>query len=282
MGLAALTILLSACSGENAAGPARACGGSSPGPVASLALKHPAVEGTKKATAAVLTKRADIAFGQNRAVVCTTDTGFDVLLPDDATEQRARVILGSKGVIQFRPVKAEIPARSSDWTKTPSCADPKALAAATGGRQVCVRSTTPGGAEEPRASWGKLVLGEPVLSNGGVERANPVADPSTGTHQVSVTLTPPGAAAFTSVTGKLACEPAGAVTRQLAIVLDDIVISHPQVGEDVPCNQGISGGQVQISSGFSKEEAADLSAILTGGVLPADVVMTYSVRAAQP
>ncbi len=55
------------------------------------------------------------------------------------------------------------------------------------------------------------------------------------------------------------------VNKRLAIVLDDIVHSAPNI------NEPITGGSAQISGGFSDEEAHDLAIVLRAGALPAPV-----------
>ena len=54
----------------------------------------------------------------------------------------------------------------------------------------------------------------------------------------------------------------GISANQLAIILDNEVISHPNV------SVVISGGKAQIEGDFSQEEASQLSALIRGGSLP--------------
>ena len=53
--------------------------------------------------------------------------------------------------------------------------------------------------------------------------------------------------------------------RQIAIALDNEVVSAPRV------NQPITGGNTSISGNFTVAEASDLASILEVGKLPADV-----------
>ncbi|MGM0607866.1 MAG: protein translocase subunit SecD [Candidatus Muiribacteriota bacterium] len=53
------------------------------------------------------------------------------------------------------------------------------------------------------------------------------------------------------------------VNRQLAIVLDDIVMSAPAIQGAIP------GGKAQIEGNFSEDEARELSIVLQAGALPA-------------
>ena len=53
------------------------------------------------------------------------------------------------------------------------------------------------------------------------------------------------------------------VGKQIAIVLDDLVYSYPNV------NNEITGGSSEISGNFDVEEATDLANVLNSGKLPA-------------
>lgn len=77
---------------------------------------------------------------------------------------------------------------------------------------------------------------------------------------VDFVLSPQGAEAFGDVTSKN-------IGRQLAIVLDGVVRSHPNI------QSAITGGRGQITGGFSNEEATELSQIIKAGALPAPLVI---------
>lgn len=67
----------------------------------------------------------------------------------------------------------------------------------------------------------------------------------------------------------------GMASDQIAIVLDDEIIVHPNV------MNVISGGQCEITGGYSKEEASTTAALIRGGALPVDLVeVQSSVQAA--
>jgi preprotein translocase subunit SecD len=120
----------------------------------------------------------------------------------------------------------------------------------------------------PFGQWNKLVLGPARLVGTDVSGATARVDPNSGTWLVSLKLTGDGAKKFEKVTGELACKQVGSPERQLAIVLDNVVESHPQVGDDVQCNTGISGGTAQITGNFTDKEAKDLALVLRYGALP--------------
>lgn len=62
----------------------------------------------------------------------------------------------------------------------------------------------------------------------------------------------------------------GMTADQIAIVLDDEIIVHPNV------QQVISGGQCEVTGGYTKEEASTTAALIRGGALPVDLVEVQS------
>jgi preprotein translocase subunit SecD len=105
------------------------------------------------------------------------------------------------------------------------------------------------------AEGNRYVLGPLVADGSDVSSATSV-DLGDGAWGVQVALGAEGTTAFASTT-------ANAVTmttpaNQIAIVVDDAVVSAPVVQER------IVSGQVQISGGFSQQEAEDLAALLGG------------------
>jgi SecD/SecF fusion protein len=73
------------------------------------------------------------------------------------------------------------------------------------------------------------------------------------------------------LTGEAACRPAGDPARRVAIVLDDKVISSPQVDPSITCRTGITGGSTRITGGFSDGAARELALLISGGALPVPV-----------
>ncbi len=88
-------------------------------------------------------------------------------------------------------------------------------------------------------------------------RADP--DPRTGDIQVSLQMNNDGAKVWADMTTKAA----NAGNREVAIMLDDEVVSCPRVINP------ITGGSTSITGGFKLEEAQDLAQILQVGKLPA-------------
>ncbi|HEY9522976.1 MAG TPA: protein translocase subunit SecD, partial [Thermopolyspora sp.] len=110
-----------------------------------------------------------------------------------------------------------------------------------------------------------LLLGPVAIRGDGVTDASAQSDPQRG-RWVSVDFR--AAEAWRKLTGKAACQAPGDPGRRVAIVLDDKIISSPQVDPSVPCDAGISGGTTEITGSFTHEEARDLAVLIKGGALP--------------
>lgn len=109
----------------------------------------------------------------------------------------------------------------------------------------------------PSKDSGMIPLEDEVLMTGdAIQRATVEVNPQNNETQVSLKLNSYGAKTFSRITG----ENTG---RALAIVLDGKVQSYPRI------NDRISEGRAQISGGFTKEEAKQLSIVLNSGALPA-------------
>jgi preprotein translocase subunit SecD len=84
-------------------------------------------------------------------------------------------------------------------------------------------------------------------------------------------FTDEGGEKFQLATGELATYPVGAPQRRLAIVVDGVVGSAPEVAAGVSPDEGLDPNQVVITIGSSdnpQAEAEDLAAILNYGALP--------------
>ena len=62
----------------------------------------------------------------------------------------------------------------------------------------------------------------------------------------------------------------GVLSNQIAIVLDNEIITHPEV------QNVISGGSCEITGGYTKEEASTTAALIRGGALPVELVEIQS------
>src|SRR6185503_20234101 len=117
-----------------------------------------------------------------------------------------------------------------------------------------------------------LRLGPPGLTGEGVGGAEPGIDTQgSGGWYVTVDFKGSGQASWEDLTGTAACATPGDPARRIAIVLDDQVISSPQVDPSVGCDVGITGGSTQITGTFTPQEARDLAALIRGGALPVPI-----------
>ena len=92
-----------------------------------------------------------------------------------------------------------------------------------------------------------------------------------GQWQVELEMSSEGADKFQAMTKQAAAHPLGDPHRQIAIVLDGVVIAAPHVGESVDPDVGIDGGMAVITLGAlenQQQAAQDLAAVLRHGVLP--------------
>ncbi|WP_442480578.1 protein translocase subunit SecD [Streptomyces africanus] len=124
----------------------------------------------------------------------------------------------------------------------------------------------------PDESGTPLRLGAAALTGEDVKEAAARFDQQGGAGwHVTVGFEGAGRAGWARLTGEAACHPAGDPARRVAIVLDDKVISSPQVEPSVACRTGIRDGATQITGSFAPEEARELSLLVNGGALPVPV-----------
>jgi SecD/SecF fusion protein len=121
-----------------------------------------------------------------------------------------------------------------------------------------------------------LRLAPAALTGEGVSGASAVLE--TGGWNVSIDFSGAGSDAWANLTAKAACAPAGAPERRVAIVLDQRIISSPQIDPSVACNVGIVGGETLITGNFTQAEADNLAVLIEGGALPLPVkIISQSV-----
>ncbi|MFE5873231.1 protein translocase subunit SecD [Streptomyces roseifaciens] len=121
----------------------------------------------------------------------------------------------------------------------------------------------------------KEILGPVSVEGTGVTGADAVFDSQQGRGWlVQLKFDSSGSKKFADVTGQLAGKQSP--QNQFAIVLDGEVVSDPSV------STSITGGQAEISGGFTQTTAQDLANVLSYGALPLsfDVVTEQTVTAA--
>ena len=118
----------------------------------------------------------------------------------------------------------------------------------------------------------KYNLGPVQITGTAIKRARAVLTTATSTNLssgwvVSFDLTKDGSAIFSEVTGRM-------IGKQLAIVLDNEVISAPTVQSQID-------GSGEISGSFDKQGAEDLATVLNAGALPVQLtkLQTLTVSA---
>lgn len=123
---------------------------------------------------------------------------------------------------------------------------------------------------------GVLRLAKPAMTGELVKGSDGLLDPQQAAQGwfVQMDFKGDGGKIWANITGKAACQPVGAPQRRVAIVLDNEIISAPQVdpnGGSQLCKIGIGGGTTTITGSFTEEEAKDLAALIEGGSLPVPV-----------
>lgn len=214
----------------------------------------------------IIRQRVD-ALGVAEPDISRQGSNVLIQLPGIDDQERALRLIGTTAKLRFRPV-LEVPVTPVGDEEVPTCDDESTFPEDAPKKTVIFCSKEGPDQRIP------IRLGPVGLEGSDVATASALLlDPTQGGgYQVSLRLTSAGAKKFATLTGSLACAPDGDVKRQLAIVLDRVVESHPQMGAEVKCNEGISGGEAQITGNFDKETANDLALILRYGALPIELV----------
>ncbi|MEV1206289.1 protein translocase subunit SecD, partial [Microbispora rosea] len=183
----------------------------------------------------VLRRRADALGVVDPTLVRSGEKRIIVELPGVLDPREAAAVIGKTAQLNFHPVLG--PAEDGDRD---------AVADESGQR---------------------LKLGPVALSGAGVTDAAARSDPQMGPGWfVTIDFKEPGP--WRELTGTAACAPVGDHKRRVAIVLDNEIISSPQVDESIACEAGISGGSTQITGSFTAQEAQNLAVLVKGGSLP--------------
>ncbi|MGI5867947.1 MAG: protein translocase subunit SecD [Kiritimatiellia bacterium] len=107
----------------------------------------------------------------------------------------------------------------------------------------------------------------PLLTGEFVRKAGSEVDMITGRHYVTLSFNAEGAKKFEEVTGKYCpygtSNKTNARGRQLAVALDGVIYSAPEIKDRIP------GGNATITGNFTAGEARQLANVLNAGALPA-------------
>ncbi|NEB41996.1 protein translocase subunit SecD [Streptomyces sp. SID14515] len=205
---------------------------------------------TTDRTLEVLRQRIDSLGVSEPTLTRSGEDRIIVELPDVQDPRQAAEVIGRTAQLSFHAVEGPAAQEPDGKTKDP---DPERL-------------TLPD--EQGRI----LALGPARLSGAGVEDATAAFDAQGGAGwSVSLEFRKDAGKDWTRLTGEAACHPAGDDRRRVAIVLDEKVISSPQVDPSVGCRAGLPSGATQISGSFGADEARDLALLIKGGALPVPV-----------
>jgi SecD/SecF fusion protein len=202
-------------------------------------------------TLEVLRGRIDALGVAEPTIVRSGDNRIIVELPGVQDPREAADVLGRTAQLSVHPVLGAAAPESG----RPDSGEPRAA----GGERVL-----------PDESGERLRLGAARLTGQDVEGAEALFDQQGGAGW-HVTVDFEDGKGWARLTGEAACHPAGDPQRRVAIVLDDKVISSPQVDPSVSCGTGITGGATQITGSFSSDEARELALLIHGGALPVPV-----------
>jgi len=206
-------------------------------------------------TVEVLRHRVDALGVSEPTLVRSGERRIIVELPDVQDPTEAAKVIGRTAQLTFHPVAGVAATPTADAEATPAEAAPSSEA-----------RTLPDESGQP------LRLAAAALTGNDVDGAEAVTDPQLGRWQVSVDFRGAGEGKWAALTGRAACAAPGDPQRRVAIVLDDKVISSPQVETNIGCDTGITGGSTLITGEFSQAEARELALLIRAGALPVPVV----------
>ncbi len=172
-----------------------------------------------------------------------------VELPGVTDPDEAVAVIGRTAQLTFHPVLE---------TRGPSAELPEP---GEGERWLVDESGTP------------ILVGPARLIGEHVGDAIPIFEPQIGGWAVRIDFRGNGPTLWADLTGEAACFPFGSPQRRVAIVLDEQVISSPQVNTDVPCDFGIQGGTTLITGNFDQDSSAELALLVRAGALPVPVTV---------
>ncbi|GAB2756745.1 protein translocase subunit SecD [Streptomyces bullii] len=203
-------------------------------------------------TLEVLRGRIDALGVAETTLVRSGDRRIVVELPGVQDPKKAADVLGRTAQLTFHPVLGT----AQDSAGAPSRPLPK----------------RPRPHVLPDESGTPLRLGAAALTGEHVKEAAARFDQQGGAGwHVTVDFEGGGRDGWARLTGEAACHPAGDPARRIAIVLDNKIISSPQVDPSVTCRTGIRDGATQITGSFGPEDARELSLLINGGALPVPV-----------
>jgi len=220
----------------------------------SVVLTAPGGTPTDKLDEAVniLRNRIDRAGVGEPEISREGNTNILIEIPGVKDPEALLKLVGQTAELQFRPVLNQVSSGAAGYATTtvsPNADDKTAPVVLTDNAQSI-----------------KYSLGPVSVDGSGVSGATAVVDPSSGAWRVDLTFKGSAASAWTTFTGNLACNQG--VTKEIAIVLDNVVQSAPAVAADVVCHTGITSGTTSITGVGGQTDAKNLALVLATGALP--------------
>ncbi|MCG7525424.1 protein translocase subunit SecD [Streptomyces sp. OfavH-34-F] len=209
-------------------------------------------------TLEVLRRRIDSLGVTEPTLTRSGDTRIIVELPDVQDPRKAAEVIGKTAQLTFHPVQGPGVPEGAEGEKDKG----KDKEKGKGGKELNL----------PDEDGRPLALGPVALSGAGVKEAKASFDAQQGAGwTVSLDFHKDAGRKWTKLTGEAACNPVQDERRRVAIVLDEKVISSPQVSPSVSCGTGLPSGSTQITGSFSADEARELALLIEGGALPVPV-----------
>lgn len=227
-------------------------------------------EDTLNAAAEIMRRRIENLGGvQEPEIAVVGDRAIVVQLPGVSDRERALDAVGTTGELSFRPVLGEFfesPAITNPTGVHPDRLDP--VTGLTAEDDVTIRAYLVG-----RDGPFVYDVDAAFLTGADITGANVIFQQQAfgGQWVVVPEFTDEGGEKFRLATAELARFPAGDPRRQLAIVIDGVVISAPAVSTDTDPNAGLDPNAVVITIGATEnaqEISEQLAAFLRYGALP--------------
>ncbi|WP_288485852.1 protein translocase subunit SecD [uncultured Novosphingobium sp.] len=190
----------------------------------------------------VVRKRIDALGTREPTILRSGDQRIVVQVPGLQDPNQLKQLLGQTAKLEFKLV---------DVTAQP---DDIAKGIAPAGSEILPYADP----KEGRGSPGLAVRRLGGIKGDQLTDARQAFDPKSNAPVVSITFNTAGGAKFAQLTTEN-------VNKPFAIVLDDKILSAPNI------NEPILGGSAQISGSFSVQEATQLAIALRSGALPVDL-----------
>lgn len=234
-------------------------------------------EDTLETAAEIMRRRIEnLGSIQEPEVAVQGSRAIQVQLPGVEDRTRALEAVGTTGEMSFRPVLGVFP--ESPAITDPEGDHPEGLDPETGltseddvAAEAYLAELAPDGSTLIVYHVGPAFLTGVDMVGGQAQFSGAGGLGGAGGWVVVPEFTGEGGEKFRDATGELAGFGFGDPRRQLAIVVDGVVTSAPQVAEDVDPSQGLDPNQVVITIGNPENpeaEAQDLASILRYGALP--------------